>query len=197
MNALSPNETRIVRHNLETFDNKRPKASKTRLRGVHVKYAKYAEAPGQAAASAVEASRYIGVKIGVDGDQLQISTRTRAGDPRLEEYSAKKTAAALQSSGIDAYLRANSRTLARRLVRTIQGLAATKWKGAVFDSRDPSVAARAEAAAYRMGALPGETPRRRIGKQAKAPAKAPSSARGTAAETQSRNRSSDDETPPR
>lgn len=153
VNALSPNETRIVRHNLETSDDKRPEASKTTLRGVHEKYAKYAQAPGQAGSRAVEASRYIGVEIGVDGDRLRISTRTRGDDPRIEEYSAKKAAAALQSSGIDAYLRANSRTLARRLVRTIEGLGARDWKGVVFDNRDPNVAARAEATAYRMGAI--------------------------------------------
>ena len=154
VNALSPNETRVVRHNLEASDNKRPEASRARLRGVHVKYAKYAQAPGRAASTAVEASRYIGVEIGVGGDRLRISSRTSAGDPRIEEYSAKDAETALQSSGINAYLRANSRTLARRLVRTIEGLAARNGKGAVFDSRDPSVAARAEANAYRIGAIP-------------------------------------------
>ena len=41
-----------------------------------------------------------------------------------------------------------------------------------------------------------QTPRVRIGKQAKAPANAPSSARGAAA-AESRDRSVDDETPPR
>ena len=153
VNALSPNETRVVRHNLEASDNKWPEASKTRLRGVHVKYAKYAQAPGQAASKAVAASRYIGVEIGIEGNRLRISTRTRGDDPRIEEYSAKKAAAALQASGIDAYLRANSRTLPRRLVHTIHGLAARNWKGAVFDNRNPSVAARAEATAYRKGAI--------------------------------------------
>ena len=160
VNTLSPKETRVVRHNLEISDNKTPEPSKTRLRGVHVKYAKYAQAPGQAASRAVEASRYLEVEISVDGDRLRITTRTRAGDPRIEEYSAKKAARALQSSGISAYLRANSRTLARRLERTIGGLAARKWKGTVFDNRDLSVAARAEATAYRMGAI------QRTGKEA-------------------------------
>ena len=153
VNALSPNETRVIRHNLEGSDNKRPDAARTTLRGVHVKYEKYAQTPGQAASSAVKASRYISVEISVEGDRLRISTRTRTGNPRIEEYSAKKAATALHSTGIDAYLRANSRTLARRLGRTIRGLAAREWKGAVFDNRNLSVAARAEATAYRMGAI--------------------------------------------
>ena len=153
VNALSPNGTRIVRHNLETADYKKLEASKTELTGVHVQYAEYAEAPGRAASSAIERSRYVRVEIRIDAGRLRVSTQTAKGEPRIEDYPAGNTAAALRTTGINAYLTANSRTLARRLAQTIDGLAARDWKGTVFDSGDPGVAGTAEATAYQIGAL--------------------------------------------
>ena len=182
VNALNRNETRVVRHNLEASDNKRSEDSEDETEGRTPKVRQVHRCAG---ARRVQGS----------GSQPLHRRRDRhRGKPAPdldEDESGRATNQGVlgQERGGGVAVKRSGRLSESQQPERCRGASCARYTGwgrgsgraRSSTAATQAWAASAEAAAYRMGALPGPTPRAGSGEQAKGPAEAPSSARGAAA----------------
>ena len=134
INAINPEEARVIARNLERWNDRMVAESDTVLSGVPARYEGLRKKLGHMAADAVRSHRYESVTVLVSRNGIRIETRTRAGRKWSKEYLGTPAQRALIQSGVGAYLNRNSTVGPIRLGKAIEQIRAHGWKGKVFDS---------------------------------------------------------------